>query len=203
MTAAIRTAIVEGEFAPNQRLVEPDLCAAHHASRAAVRAALQELTFEGLVERTPHRGARVRSLTLHEAVEILEARTALDALCAAKAAERISDPERAELLALRADLLAAAADGRLEQYSALNQRLDRRVREISGHATAGALLARLQARVVRQQFRLAFQPGRAQRSAPQHAAIIDAVVARDPKAAEARTREHLAGVIDALTGPPD
>jgi len=140
----------------------------------------------------------VRSLTLAEAVEILEARTALDVLCAVKAAQRITDAECAELTALRGELLDAAATGHLVEYSELNQRLDRRVREISRHATAGALLARLQARVVRQQFRLAFQPGRAAESAPQHAAIIDAVVARDPAAAEATTRAHLAGVVDAL-----
>jgi DNA-binding GntR family transcriptional regulator len=36
-------------------------------------------------------------------------------------------------------------------------------------------------------------------SAPEHAAIIDAIVARDSARAEAETRAHLGSVIQALT----
>jgi DNA-binding FadR family transcriptional regulator len=51
---------------------------------------------------------------------------------------------------------------------------------------------------VRHQFRLSFQPGRAAVSAPEHAAIIDAITARDPETAAAATRIHLTSVIEAL-----
>ncbi len=51
VVAAIRDAIVRGEFVPNQRLVEADPSGQFAASRATVRAALIELTNEGLVER--------------------------------------------------------------------------------------------------------------------------------------------------------
>ncbi|MGH8880078.1 MAG: GntR family transcriptional regulator, partial [Stackebrandtia sp.] len=56
---AIRDAIINGEFVPNQRLVEADVSERFHASRAAVRAALLELTNQGMVERVQNRGARV------------------------------------------------------------------------------------------------------------------------------------------------
>ncbi|MDT7802568.1 MAG: hypothetical protein QOI78_6001, partial [Actinomycetota bacterium] len=132
VVAAIRDAIVRGEFVPNQRLVEADLSAQFAASRASVRSALIELTNEGLVERVQNRGARVRAVSLEEAVEISEVRMMLEALCAAKAAERITDAEIAELRELGDAMRAAVSSGDVVGYSGLNQRLHRRVREIGG-----------------------------------------------------------------------
>lgn len=197
LTTVLRDAIVSGEYAPHQRLIEADLCATYGASRAAVRTALLELGAEGLVDRLPNRGSRVRAIPLPEAIEILEVRMNLEGLCAAKAAENITDSEIAELTRLRADLLAAA-ESDLFEYSRLNQQLDRRIREIARHPTAVAILERLRAQGVRHQFRLAFYPGRAAVSAPEHAAIIDAITGRDAAAAESTTRSHLRSVIDAL-----
>lgn len=197
LTKVLRDAIVSGEFAPNQRLIEADLSAAYGASRAAVRTALLELGAEGLVDREPNRGSRVRAIPLAEAIEILEVRMSLEGLCAAKAAENISDAEIAEFTGLRADILAAS-ESDLFEYSRLNQLLDRRIREIANHPTAVTILERLRAQGVRHQFRLAFYPGRAAVSAPEHAAIIDAITARDAARAEAQTRAHLGSVIQAL-----
>ncbi|MFJ9582322.1 GntR family transcriptional regulator [Streptomyces acidicola] len=70
--AVVREAIITGEFVPNQRLVEADPSERFGASRAAVRTALVQLTTEGLVERIPHRGARVRTVTVDAVLEITE-----------------------------------------------------------------------------------------------------------------------------------
>ena len=197
LTKTLRDAIVSGEYAPNQRLIEADLSASYGASRASVRTALLELGAEGLVDRLPNRGSRVRAIPLAEAIEILEVRMGLEGLCAAKAATNISDSEIAEFRTLRADILRAA-DSDLFEYSRLNQLLDRRIREIANHPTAVGILERLRAQGVRHQFRLAFYPGRAAVSAPEHAAIIDAIVDHDSPRAEAVTRAHLASVVEAL-----
>lgn len=197
LTKTLRDAIVSGEYAPNQRLIEADLSATYGASRAAVRTALLELGAEGLVDRLPNRGSRVRAIPLAEAIEILEVRMSLEGLCAAKAAENITDAEIAEFTRLRADILTASQSD-LFEYSRLNQHLDRRIREIADHPTAIGILERLRAQGVRHQFRLAFYPGRAAVSAPEHAAIIDAIVGRDAARAEAETRAHLGSVIQAL-----
>ncbi|KDN18012.1 GntR family transcriptional regulator [Amycolatopsis rifamycinica] len=196
--AAIRDAIVRGEFVPNQRLVEADLSAQFGASRATVRAALIELTNEGLVERVQNRGARVRAVSLEEAVEISEVRMMLESLCAAKAAERISDAEAGELRELGERMRAAVAGGDVVGYSDLNQRLHRRVREISGQRTAAQVLERLRGQSVRHQFRLAMRPGRPQVSLPEHLALIDAICAHQPEKAAEAARTHLASVIEAL-----
>ncbi len=198
LTQQIRSAILDAEFAPHQRLIEADLSERYGASRATVRTALLNLAGEGLVERLPNRGARVRAITVDEAVEIVEVRIGLETLCARKAAENLSDADADALVELRGAIEAAVASGNLVEYSRLNQELDRRIRDLSRHATATQLLERLRAQSARHQFRLAFHPGRASTSAPEHIAIIDAILSRDPDAAEAATRAHLSGIVDVL-----
>jgi DNA-binding GntR family transcriptional regulator len=198
VVAEIREAIVSGEFVANQRLVESDLSAQFAASRASVRAALLELTNEGLVERVQNRGARVRAVPLSEAVEISEVRMVVEGLCAAKAAERITGGEIRELKDIGKMMRAAVSTGDVLGYSQLNQQLHRRIREISGQQTASDVLERLRGQSVRHQFKLAMHPGRPSVSLPEHLAIIDAICAHDAETAEQAARAHLRSVIDAL-----
>ncbi|MFD0688179.1 GntR family transcriptional regulator [Actinomadura fibrosa] len=199
VVAGIREAILSGEFVPNQRLIEADLSERFAASRAGVRAALLELANEGLIERVQNRGARVRAVSLAEAVEISEVRMVIEGLCAAKAAERATAADIEELRGLGERMRAAVASGDVLGYSALNERLHRRVREISGQGTASDVLERLRAQNVRHQFRLAMHPGRPNTSLPEHLAIIDAIADRDPDAAERAARAHLRSVIGTLS----
>jgi DNA-binding GntR family transcriptional regulator len=86
----LREAIVDGRFQPNERLVEADLARTFGVGRTAVRAALVRLDQEGLVERQPNRGARVRLVSDREALEIEEVRVALEQMLARHAATRIT-----------------------------------------------------------------------------------------------------------------
>ncbi len=194
----IRAAMLRGDFAPEQRLVEADLSDRFGASRGAVRNALQELAADGLVEMQRNKGARVRAVTLAEAIEITEARMVLEGLVARKAAERCTDEELVGLREIGTAMREAYTRSELLAYSDLNARLHRRIREIARHTTSANVIERLGAQVVRHQFRLSLQPGRPAVSLPQHERIIEAVIARDPDAAEQAMREHLASVVQAL-----
>lgn len=195
---AVRAAILGGDMVPGQRLVEAELAELYGVSRANVRAALVDLTAEGLVERIPHRGARVRVVSLDEAVAITECRLVLEGLCAAKAAERVTDAQAGTLAELGEGMRRAVADGEPLKYSALNRELHRFVCEIAAQPVADRLLQRLNAQLVRHQFRLALRPGQPHASLPEHRAIIDAIRRRDPAAAESAARSHLRSVIRAL-----
>ncbi|MHA6694974.1 GntR family transcriptional regulator [Homoserinimonas sp. A520] len=194
----IRSAIVRGDYATHQRLIEVDLSTTFSASRATVRTALLELASEGLVERLPNRGSRVRAISVDEAIEIIEVRIGVESLCTAKAAQAVGDEQVEELLRLRDAMLVSVAEGDLVEYSHLNQLLDQRIREMSGHATAADVLSRLHAQSMRHQFKLSSRPQRAKVSVLEHAEIIDAIVARDPERAERAVRTHLLNVMDAL-----
>ncbi|MFD1658294.1 GntR family transcriptional regulator [Streptomyces caeni] len=191
----MRRAILSGEFVPNQRLVEADLSEQFSASRASVRAALLSLANEGLIERVQNRGARVRAVSLEEAIEISEVRMVIEGLCAARAAERITEEDSEELRSIGESMTAAVESGDVLGYSELNERLHRRIREISGQRTASQALERLNAQNVRHQFRLAVHPGRPKVSLPEHLAIIEAIRAHDADAAEEAARAHLRSVL--------
>jgi len=195
---ALRDAIVDGEFAPNQRLVEADLSERFEASRGSIRTALLELGAEGLVERVANRGARVRAVSLAEAIEITEVRMALEGLCAAKAATRLTEDDRDRLRGIGTAMQEAVRSGDLLGYSELNRELHALIRTLGGQSTAQAILERLRGQNVRHQFRLALHPGRAAVSLPQHLEIIEALCAGEAEAAEAAVRRHLHSVIETL-----
>jgi len=195
---ALRTALLNGDLSPGQRLVEGELAETYNVSRASVRAALIALTAEGVVERIPNRGARVRIVSVAEAVAITECRMVLEGLCAAKAAERVTDTEIEVLTGLGEQLQRSVSDGDPMKYSSLNRELHRLVREYAEQPVAAELLDRLNGQIVRHQFRLALRAGRPQVSLPEHLAIIDGIARRDPGAAEAAARAHLSSVITAL-----
>jgi DNA-binding GntR family transcriptional regulator len=194
----LRAAILRGEFAPRQRLVEIELCEQFDASRFAVRAALLALESEGLVERQPNRGARIREISLDEAIEISETRRVVEGLVAARAAELIDDAQASRLQDVGRQMHTALAAGEPTVYSDLNAELHQTLRDIAGHETANRIIAQLHGQMVRHQFALARVPGRTAVSIKQHQQIIDTVCARDPAAAEAAMREHISSVIDAL-----
>ncbi|MFF7653162.1 GntR family transcriptional regulator [Streptomyces sp. NPDC007983] len=194
----LRQAILRGEMAPAQRLVENELAEQFGVTRASIRAALIDLASEGLVERIRNRGSRVRVVSVEEAVAITECRMVLEGLCAAKAAVEATEEQLTELADLGTAMSKAVADGEPMTYSRLNHELHARIREISGQQVAVELLERLNAQLVRHRFQLALRPGRPQQSLSEHLAMIEAIRARDPQAAGTAVRTHLEGVIDAL-----
>lgn len=198
--AELREAILRGDMAPAQRLVENELAEQFGVTRASIRAALIDLEAQGLVERIRNRGSRVRVVTVEEAVAITECRMVLEGLCAAKTAATADDAQLDRLTELGTAMTKAVADGEPLTYSQLNQELHTRIQEFSGQRTAVALLDRLNGQLVRHRFQLALRPGRSQHSLTEHLAMIEAIRARDPEAAEAAVRAHLTSVIEALRG---
>jgi DNA-binding GntR family transcriptional regulator len=195
---ALRAAILAGEYAPKQRLVEVDLCERFGTSRFILRAALQELEAQGLVEFQRNRGARVRDVSLAEAIEITEVRILLEGLLAARAAERATKSDIAMLRNLVKDMRTAVARSELLAYSDLNAQLHAAIRGMAAHETASRLLRQLRDQTVRHQFSLSLVPGRPSVSLPQHEAIVAAISARDPEEAKQAMHNHLQSVIDAF-----
>jgi len=196
---ALREGISRGELPPGSRLVEADLVERTGVSRGSVRLAIDALVAEGLVERIPNKGARVRVVSTEEAVAITECREPLEGLLARKAAERRTDEEAAGLRVQLHAMERAVDDGDLLRYSELIQQLHGLVRAAAHHPVAAGLVQRLQAQLVRHQFRLSLRPGRPRVSLREFTALVDAVTARDADGAEAAARAHARSVVAALT----
>jgi DNA-binding GntR family transcriptional regulator len=199
----LRAAISRGDMAPGQRLVEEELAARYGVTRSGLRQAVDALIAEGLVERIPNRGARVRTVSTAEAVEITECRMVLEGLIARKAAERIAAAEADGLRAHVLRMREAVAAAELVKYSTLIAELHDRLRELARQPSAAALVDRLQAQLVRHQLQLSLRPGRPQRSLAELERLVDAVVAGDPDRAERAARRHLQNVIAELGEPAE
>ena len=194
----LRAAIVGGDLQPNERLVEADLTDKLGAGRTAVRTAFARLAQEGLIELAPNRGARVREIGEEEAVQILEARAALEALAARRAAEHATADDAAALRRVLVEMRTKLDAGDLLGASDHNARLHRALLDIAGHAIVDRLVGTLNSQLVRFQYRTILVPGRAERSFAEHTAIVEAVASGDPDAAETAMRCHLSAATEAL-----
>lgn len=199
LAGLIREGIMSGRLVPNQRLVEADLCAQYGVSRAVVREALTELTSDMLVERVRNRGARVRAVTIDEAVEIARIRSAIEGLAAAQAAQHATEEQIAALQQIGTAMKQAVDDGDRTEYTALNKRLHSSILRASGTIVAPALVQSLRAREGYFQYRLALDPDRPHTSLPEHLAIIEAIAKRDAFRAQQAMGGHLDSVAAALT----
>jgi DNA-binding GntR family transcriptional regulator len=199
----LRSELARGDVAPGQRLVESELAERYGVTRNSARLALDALAAEGLVERIPNRGARVRTVSTEEAVAVMECRMVLDGLLARKAAQAATDDDAARLTA-NCRLMEQALDAQeLLRYSALIQEHHALIRRAARHPIASALVERLQAQIVRHQFQLSLRPGRPQRSLAELRRVVEAVTDRDPDRAEEAARAHMLAVVAALRAGAD
>ena len=118
---AIRDLIVSLELAPGALIQEPVLMERLGFGRTPVREALRRLAQEQLVEVFPRRGMFVTNVDVRDLARISEVREALEPEAARLAAERATDAERDELLAL-GDQIKRGAD-----LMALDERIHRSV----------------------------------------------------------------------------
>ncbi len=195
---AIRRDLADGAYNPRERLVEADLVARYGASRAAVREALIQLATEGLIERAPNRGARVRGMSPTEAIEIAEVRRALECLSVARAATRATPTERAAILALARSLRDAALANDVGGYLRLNARFHQSIQAMAGHATVQGILAKFQSRPIDRFFPEPFLPVPPTASVDAHVRIAEAIAGGEPDAAQCAMHDHLTDLIEVL-----
>src|ERR1700730_16197668 len=94
----IREAILGGAIGAGERLNEVRLSKTLAVSRTPVRAALQALAGEGLLDYAPNRGFTVREFPLSAIVDAYDIRASLEGLAARFAAERGFSPEEKAMI---------------------------------------------------------------------------------------------------------
>src|ERR1700733_3622021 len=96
---ALREEILSGRFAPGFRLVETWLAQQLQVSRGTVRAALSELTHQGLVDQVADAKWSVPDLRAQDAWELYTLRASLEGLGSYLAAQAVTPAGGAELRA--------------------------------------------------------------------------------------------------------
>jgi DNA-binding GntR family transcriptional regulator len=193
-----RQDIVNGVYNPRERLVEAELAARYGVTRSALRAALLQLTSEGLVERELNRGASVRALTVADGIEIAQVRRELESLCAGLAAERATDHECEELgqivTRMREEFDTNDMSRRLADHAAFHTLIHRMAR----HRVAQDILTRLGNLNFNLHFPMALSAPLPSAFVIEHERIAEAIIRGDADEAAAAMFAHLDGLIEAL-----
>src|SRR5215207_277339 len=87
----LTTRILNGDYAPGERLVETRIAAELGTSQGPVREALRELEVIGLVEHEPYRGASVRNQEPRELAEVFPVREALEVVAVRLASRNLAN----------------------------------------------------------------------------------------------------------------
>ncbi len=198
VTDRLRDDILAGKLAPGTRLIELQLTDRYGVGRAAIRSAIVELDKEGLVVRETNRGATVRAISVEEAIEVYEARAALEGLMARHAAREATKLEREELRALVPGMREAVERDAPTRFAALGRDLHERVSQIGRHRVARHLVDTLRNQSRGHPDRLSAIPERPEQSLAEHIAIIEAICSGDADEAQAAVERHIESIIATL-----
>jgi DNA-binding GntR family transcriptional regulator len=189
--ARLRQAILAGELKPGTRLVERELAAQLGVSRTPVREAFRKLELEGLVSQTGRRTLVVTQVSAQDMREVFQIRAALEGLAAAMAAENAGPRHLTRFRSIVADMERCLEAGDLKGFGRLNDRFNETLYEAAGSARLSQMLESLREYVSRLT-RVGYDaPGRPREALAEHAAIVDAIAARDAEAARQAATGHV------------
>lgn len=202
----IRAEILEGQLKPGEWLRQERLALEHGVSQMPVREALKRLASEGLVEHVPYRGVRVVEFSASDVEDLYACRSFIEGMAARFAAENISDEELDELRALATRMAECETPKDLHEYRELNRRFHGVIFTASRRSYLVRTLAQLWlafptmlwSNVPR--VATASVPERDEPDVAEHAAIIEALAAHDPAAAERAVRTHIEAAGTSLLG---
>ncbi|WP_420343326.1 GntR family transcriptional regulator [Paenirhodobacter sp.] len=190
-------AIHEHRLAPGAKLSEDEVGEIFGVSRTVVRAALQRLSHDRLVELRRNRGAYVAQPTVREAREVFEARALLEPRTARSAAERITEADVAILRHHIVEEHAAMAAGNLGRALYMSGQFHVEIARIANQATIEAFVTQL---VARSSLIIAlyWQRRAAMCESHAHHALLDALVQGDGARAEDLMKSHLLDLLSSL-----
>ena len=214
---SVREMILRGELAARKTIEEIELSKRLGASRPIVRATLEKLCQEGLLEELPKGGYTPRVFTRRDIADAIEARGALESVAAGLAARRVTDPAELDQARRIEDELIAATDSfcatesptveQMARFGELNLAFHQALVALAKSPLLQLALNRVQSIAFASPAAVVTpaEPGGYSRAIREHEEILRAIQAGDAMRAEKLVREHarfaLHGVKNALDRP--
>jgi DNA-binding GntR family transcriptional regulator len=185
--------IIIGQLAPGERLDEQELTRRYGGGLAGIREALARLALEGLVQRRARVGTIVAPLDLMEAREAFEARALIEVECARLAATKASKLEVAAIQATLAQGETAVRENDARALAAMDEAFHVAIARASGNRTLAKMVTLLHHQTARFWLYTMQAPGAddSLKALAEHAALADAIAARDPARAQSLMRDVL------------
>jgi DNA-binding GntR family transcriptional regulator len=200
LAASLLADVFQGRLRTGERLVTQELAERFGVSPTPIREALITLAGIGIIDLLPNRGAIVRRVTPHEVREVCQVRRVLECEATRSACGRI---DLAELHALAADLKrlmpvkARSGPHFIAEARALDSRLHDLIADSCGNAFLAQEIGRL--KILFRAFRdVSWERDEARNDfhrlseeAGEHLAIVEALLAGDPKEAAHAMARHI------------
>lgn len=187
---ALRTAILEGKFAPGEKLIERELCEMLDVSRTLLREALQHLAAEGLIEHIPHKGPSVAVLDYKAAKNIYEVREVLEPLALTGFTEHATRDDLDKLRKVIKKLDKATEDD-TQELLAIKNNFYEIILDACGNDIVRDMLTVLNNRITLLRRLSLGAKGRLPNTRREIRAIMDAVESRDTAAVHRLCTEHV------------
>jgi DNA-binding GntR family transcriptional regulator len=180
-----------GQLLPGDALDERELAARFGVSRTPIREAVSQLAAQGLVTSLPRQGVYVARMSIQELLALFELLAELEGICAKYGARRMTDAQRARLVAVhqKSTQHVEAEDAR--GYSQSNVDFH----ELLYMGCHNVFLAQ-QLRAIRRRTQMYrqnsfLQPGRMRISSEDHQRVLDAILRGDAEEAQQQMIEHI------------
>lgn len=189
----LKTLIMNQVLEPGSRLTIDVLARELGTSSTPIREALARLEGDGLAVKVALRGYLTAPLlTAHELDELTQLRLLLEPWAARRAAETLDQAGKASLdaeMSFSPEPPASSSYEAYQDFSAHDNRLHDLIHQLADNETVRRAWTRANVHV--HIFRLGYTRTIALPSTHEHQAIIDAIKARDPDAADTAMRTHL------------
>lgn len=203
ITQSLREILLDGEYEPGEALREVALAERLGVSRTLARLAMGSLEQEGLLNRAPNRGFRVRLFTIDEVADAIEVRGELEALAARTAAEKgisVALQERLRAILVEAEEIVETGLTALEartRWIDLNVAFHAGIVEGAGNKSLGPAIEHICRIPLAAPRAIVFDRTQPDRNVAQvraanadHIQILDAIVHRQGMRASCLIREH-------------
>jgi DNA-binding GntR family transcriptional regulator len=197
----IRSAIIQGTFAPGRRLKEDELTQLCEVSRTPVREALRRLAIEGLVVVTPNAGAQVSVISSNELDEVYSLRAMIESHAAKRAANLIGSDAILRLrdLAQQMEQAVETAGANLtEAFTPANSEFHRIILDAAMSPRLSAMAALVIEVPLTVRTLARYSPQDLARSMGHHRELIDALESRDGEWAASVMKSHILAAYQAL-----
>jgi GntR family transcriptional regulator, rspAB operon transcriptional repressor len=187
----LRDDILSLALKPGTAVSEKDLSLAYGVGRTPVREALLRLSDEGLVEVIPKSGTVVTRIPMSKLPQAIVIRKALEDVAVRAAATRASVSDLMEIRMLLQRQSEAAAAGDEAGFHQADEDFHAAIAAAAGYPDIWDLVKQVKVEVDRYRRLTLPQAGRMVRVQGDHAAVADALEARDPEAASLAMATHL------------
>lgn len=193
----LRERIIYGELRPNAVLVEADVAEELGSSRTPIREAFQRLAADRLIV-SHRRRWYVREYDWAEIEEIYQVRSCHEGFAAKLAAERLLPDGRDVLVTLQDQVHADRQIENPGEWVVANDRFHSEILRLAGNQRLSDIADRSKVYYFNRNLAMLYSDADRDRSAHEHLAIVEAILAGDEKAAEELARQHVIGALDIL-----